>query len=88
MRETNGKSIMKNISPTILPHFHGLSFEDPNTFMSKFVVVCRTYDYTFDEKKLKLFPSTLKDATLYWFMRLERGSIITWDQMPQAFNKK
>jgi len=56
--------------------------------MIKFVVVCRTYDYTFDEKKLKLFPSTLKDATFCWFMRLERGNIITWDQMPQAFNQK
>jgi hypothetical protein len=38
----------------------------------EFAVVCRTYDYTADEKKLKLFPSTLKDLTLRWFMSLGR----------------
>jgi len=55
---------MKNISPIALPHFHGLDSEDPNAFMFDFAMVCRTYDYTFDEYKLNLFPSTLKDATL------------------------
>lgn len=55
---------MKSISPSTLPHFHGLTIEDPNTFLFEFVVFCRTYDYAEDEQKLKLFPSTLKDATL------------------------
>jgi len=27
----------------------------------EFVVICKTYDYTIDEQKLKLFPSTLKE---------------------------
>jgi hypothetical protein len=79
---------MKNISPTSLPHFHGLTSEDPDTFMFEFFVVCRTYDYASDEKKLKLFPSTLKDATLHWFMGLPGDSITTWAQMQQAFNNK
>jgi len=79
---------MKNISPSFLPHFHGLTLEDPNTFLFEFVVICRTYDYTNDEKKLKLFPSTLKDATLRWFMGLSRDSMTTWAQMKQAFNNK
>ena len=30
--ETNGDTKMKNISPSALPHFHGLTIEDPNTF--------------------------------------------------------
>jgi len=64
IRETNGDTNMKNISPSTLPHFHDLITEDPDTFLFEFDVICRTYDYTNDEQKLKLFPSTLKDASL------------------------
>jgi hypothetical protein len=88
IRETNGDTKMKNISPSALPHFHGLTTEDPDTFLFEFVVICRTYDYAEDEKKLKLFPSTLKDAALRWFMGLPGNSITTWAQMQQAFNNK
>ena len=37
---------------------------------------------------MKLFPSTLKDAALRWFMGLPGNSITTWAQMQQAFNTK
>jgi len=77
IRETNGDTKIKNISPSALPQFHGLTTEDPNTFLFEFVVLCRTYDYTEDEKKLKLFPSILKDAALRWFMGLPGNSITT-----------
>jgi len=46
-----------------------------------FKFVPRTYDYTDDEQKMKLFPSTLKDASLSWFMGLLGDSITTWAQM-------
>ena len=85
--ETTGEAGMKNISPNSLPHFHGLASKDPNIFMFDFVVVCRTYDYTYDEQKLN-FPSSLKDATLCSFMSLPGGNITTWPQMQQAFNEK
>eukprot|EP00253_Pinus_taeda_P032953 PITA_32953 len=88
IRETNGDMKMKNTSPSALPHFHGLTTEDPDTFLFEFVVLFRTYDYAEDEKKLKLFPSTLKDAALRWFMGLPGNSITTWAQMQQAFNAK
>jgi len=81
IRETNGDTKMKNISFSALPHFHGLSTEDPNTFLFEFVVIYRTYDYVEDEKNLKLFPSTLKDAALCWFMGLPGNNITTWAQM-------
>ena len=55
---------MKNISLFAIPHFHGLTTKDPNTFLFEFVVIFRTYDYAEDEKNLKLFPSTLKDVAL------------------------
>ena len=49
IRDTNGDARMKNISPSSLPHFHGLTFKDPDTFLFEFVVICRTYDYTSDD---------------------------------------
>jgi hypothetical protein len=88
IRESNGETKMKNINPSSLPHFHGLVSEDPDTFLFEFVVICRTYDYTTDEHKLKLFPSTLKDSTLRWFMSLEGNSITTWDQMKNTFSER
>ena len=81
IRETNGDTKTKNISPSSLPYFHGMTTEDPDTFLFEFAVICRTYDYVEDEQKLKLFPSTLKDAALRWFMGLLGNSITTWAQM-------
>lgn len=49
IRGTNGEARMKNISPTALPRFHGLTSKDHDTFMFEFVVVCRTYDYASDD---------------------------------------
>ena len=76
---------MKNNSPSILPNFHGLRTEDPETFLFEFEVLCRSYDYLQDSKKLKLFPTTLKGATLKWFMGLIPQSIRTWDEMKSEF---
>ena len=88
IREVDGETKMKNISPLALPHFHGLTSKDPDTFMFEFVVVFRTYDYTSDDQKLKIFPSTLKDAALSWFMGLPGDSITTWAQMEETFSSK
>lgn len=64
IQETNGDTNMKNISPSALPHLHGLTIKDPDTFLFEFAVLFRTYGYAEDEQKLKLFPSTLKDVAL------------------------
>ena len=76
---------MKNISPFILPNFHRLKSEDPETFLFEFEVLCRTYDYLQDAQKLKLFPSTLKGAALKWFMSLITRSIRSWNDMKREF---
>jgi hypothetical protein len=55
---------MKNNNSSSLPHFHGLVNEDPNTFLFDFLDICKTYDYTADEQKIKFFPYTLKDSYL------------------------
>ena len=76
---------MKNISPSILPNLNGLRSEDTETFLFEFEVLCRSYDYLLDSQKLKLFPATLKDAALKWFMGLITQSIRTWEEMKNEF---
>ena len=62
--QTTGKTPMKNISPSVLPNFHGKSTEDPYEFLFEFDILCWSYDYISSEKKLKLFPATLKGNDL------------------------
>jgi hypothetical protein len=66
---------MKNIPLSSLPHFHGMSTEDPDSFLFEFDILCRSYNYTDNAQKLKLFPATLKDSALRWFMSLGEHTI-------------
>ena len=79
---------MKNINPSILPTFHGMSIEDPDAFLFELDILCKSYNYTSDAQKLKLFSATLKDAALRWFMGLGEYTIRTWDQMKSTLLKK
>jgi hypothetical protein len=79
---------LKSIPLQNLPIFNGLISEDPDAFLFVFDVLCIDYDYTFEPKKLKLFPSTLKPETLRWFMGLGGGTINSRDEMKQAFLTK
>ena len=47
---------MKNINPIVLPNFLGIILEYLGTFLLEFEVAYRTYDYTMNAKKVKLFP--------------------------------
>ena len=82
---TQDEDPMENIPLSSLPSFQGMDVEDTNTFMFKFDVLCRSYDYTSDAQKLKFVLATLKGATLRWFMRLGVGTIRTWNDMREAF---
>lgn len=68
---------LQNIPGSSLLKFHGLVTEYLDTFLFEFDILCRSYDYTTDTHKLKLFPSTLKEASLRWFMSLGRDVITT-----------
>ena len=83
-----GDAPMKPIPLTTLPNFHGLSSEDPDTFVFEFDIVCRGYDYIYDAQKLKIFPATLKGTALRWFMVLGGRTISSWDGMKEAFLEK
>jgi hypothetical protein len=37
---------MKNIPLSSLPHFHGMSTEDLDSFLFEFDLLCRSYNYT------------------------------------------
>lgn len=79
---------MKYINPYVLQSFHGLTTKHPDTFMFEFCLVCRMYDYITDEKNLNLFPSTINDVSLRWFMSLEGDNITSRDKVKQALNNK
>jgi len=72
---------MKNISASALAHFYGKVHEEPDSFLFEFDIFCRSYDYSSNSQKLKLFPATLKDATLHWFMGLGGNTITSWEKM-------
>ena len=79
---------MKNIPPSALPYFHGMSTEDPDSFLFEFDILCRSYNYVNDAQKLKLFPTTLKDSSLRWFMGLGEHTISSWNDMKTTFLRK
>ena len=76
---------MKNIPPSSLPNFYGKINEELDTFLFDFDILCRSYNYLQDAHKLKLFPATLKDSALRWFMGLWELTIMTWDDMKSSF---
>jgi len=86
--DTLGGAPMKYISLSSLPKFHGITTEYPYALFFKFYVLFRSYDYTTDLQKLKLFPATLKGASLRWFMGLGGDTITSWDNMHKTFLKK
>lgn len=79
---------LKNILASSLPKLYGLVTQDPDTFLFEFDILYRSYDYTIDAPKLKLFPATLKEASLRWFMSLGRDVISNWDEMKEKLLEK
>ena len=79
---------MKNISPSVFPRFYGKVEEDPDEFIFEFDILYHSYDYITNAQKLKLFPATLKDNALRWFMILGGGTVTNWDRMKQVFLEK
>jgi hypothetical protein len=79
---------MKKIPLSTLPTFYGKSSEYLDTFLFEFDILCMSYNYLQDAQKLKLFPATLKDSALRWFMRLGESSIRSWKSMKDIFLKK
>jgi hypothetical protein len=79
---------MKNIPLSTLPTFYDKISEDLDTFLFEFNILCRSYNYLQDAQKLKLFPATLKESSLRWFMGLGESSIRSWEDMKDIFLNK
>ena len=86
--DIRGDAPMNLIPLTTLPNFHGLSSEDPDTFIFEFYIVCWGYDYITDAQKLKIFLGTLKGTTLRWFMGLGGKTMSSWEVMKEVFLEK
>ena len=79
---------LKNIPTTTLLKSYGLLIEYPNTFLFEFNILCHSFDYKTDAHKLKLFPATLKESVLWWFMGLGANATSTWDEMQTLLLQK
>lgn len=79
---------LKNIPTSALLKFYDLITEDPDTFLFEFDILCRSFDYNSDSHKLKLFPTTLKDSALRWFMGLRENAVTDWVGMRDLFQYK
>ena len=88
IQDTDGSVHMKNIPPSFLPKFHGLRTEDLETFLFEFKIICTSYGYQSKTQNLRLFPTTLKDRALRWFMSLGTNSIREWNDMQNIFLDK
>ena len=88
IQDTDGSVHMKNIPPSFLPKFHGLRSKDLKKFLFKFEIVCISYVYLLKTQKLRLFPATLKDRSLKWFISLGTNSIRSWNDMQNIFLEK
>ena len=78
----------KNIPKNSLQDLYGLVTKDLDTFLFEFEIVCHSFDYNTDSHKLKLFPVTLKESTLRWFINLGANAVGTWDEMQTLFLDK
>ena len=68
--------------------FNGLVNDDPNLHLQKFNEICDTFKYNEildDFVKLKLFPFSLGNDARIWLNSQAPNSIITFDQLAQAF---
>nr|GEV06975.1 reverse transcriptase domain-containing protein [Tanacetum cinerariifolium] len=68
--------------------FHGLSGDDANTHLDKFLHVTQSIKLngvTGDALRLYLFPYSLKHHATAWFDRLPRNYINTFEQMAKMF---
>ena len=71
IRDPWGVAQIQRVPPSILPIFHGLENEGPDEFLFQLEILCRGYDV----QNLKIFPLTLKGASLRWFMSLLHSNL-------------
>ena len=75
----------------LLPTFHGMESENPDSHMREFEEVCNTFKEEIvivNLMRLKLFPFTLKDKAKFWLNSLRPRSIRNWTEMQTGFLKK
>lgn len=56
--------------------------------MFDFDILYHSFDYNIDSHKLLLFPATLKESALRWFMGLGANAAGTWDEIHNLFLEK
>ena len=89
MKHLGGVTPMQSIPPYIVPNFNDLENEDLDALLFEFEVLCRGYYYCTIAQNLMMFPHTLKEVAIRWFMRIGGNYIQTWEDMKHViFLKK
>ena len=76
VEEFGDRATSKNgkINLAALPQFHRMITEVLDTFILEFKSLCNTYEYN-NYAQLRIFPSTLKEISLKWFIGLDIHNI-------------
>ena len=80
--------VVKPYLVPLLPTFHGMESENPDSHMREFEEVYNTFKAEIvivDLMRLKLFPFTLKDKAKFWLNSLRPRSIRNWIEMQAGF---
>lgn len=82
---------LKGSHYSMLPHFYGLSNEDPLAFIRDFYSIVEQLPLNgLNENHLRMgcFPHTLKDRAKAWLVSLPPNSLNTWDEVCDKFMEK
>ena len=83
--------IIKPYFVPLLPTFHGMKSENPDSHIREFEEVCNTFKEDIsivDLMKLKFFPLILKNKAKIWLNSLRPRTIRNWADMQVEFLKK
>ena len=67
------------------PTFRGLSTEDADDHVRRFLSLCRGRGLNREDAYLILFPSTLDSLADKWFSQFEDGHFVSWTELSTAF---
>ena len=86
-----GNYTLKTDHFNMLPTLHGLSNEDPLSFIHEFCSAIQMFllnGISKDDLQMRYLPCYLMDRAKYWLLNLPEGSLRTWKDVYNIFMVK